>query len=79
MNYAQTQIEDTVNTAQNLLACRTLEEMANLQAQFLQQSFDRLVNEASKIAQTTANLAKETAVPLNDEMERMMQNMSKVV
>lgn len=79
MTYAQTQMEETVTTAQKLLSCRSIEEMADLQAQFMQQSFDRLVNEASKIAQTTANLAKETAVPLNDEMERLVQNMNRVV
>lgn len=75
LNYAQTQIEDMVQTVQSLFACRSLDELNAVQERFMQQSFDRLVNEASKIAQTTATLAKDAVVPLNDEMENMAQKM----
>lgn len=72
VNFAQDQIEETVLTAQQLLNCRSLEDLATVQTKFVKQSFDRLVKQANKMAQSTANLAKTAAAPLSDRMERFM-------
>lgn len=72
-NYAREQIEKTVHTAQQLLNCRTLEDVKALQSQFMQQSFDRLVKEASKMTQTAVHLAKDTVEPLSNRMENLFK------
>lgn len=77
VSYAQNQLEETMLAIQHLLNCRTLEEMAEVQSQFMHDSFDRFIAETSKMAQTTANLAKESAVPFSDQMEDMMNRMSR--
>lgn len=74
-SFAQAQLDDLIHTFKRLFASRDMDELSRIQAEFMQQSFDRLVGEASKIAQTTANLAKDTVVPLNDEMENMVQKL----
>jgi len=77
ISFAQTQVEETMRTAEALLQCRTLEDMTNVQTQFMQQSFDRFLAEANKLAQSTASLAKDTANPLRDQMERFVERMSR--
>ena len=73
LHYAQEQIDKTVHTAQQLLNCRSFEEAKSIQSQFMQQSFDRLVKEASKMTQTAAHMAKETVEPLSNRMENFIQ------
>lgn len=70
MSFAQDQMQETVQTAQQLLNCRSLEDVATVQTKFVKDSFDRLVKQANKMAQTTANMAKGAATPLSDRMER---------
>lgn len=75
IHYAYSQIEDVTATLYRLLSCRSLDDMTAIQEEFVQKSFDRLIDEASKIAQTTVNMAKDTVVPLNDEMENVVQKL----
>jgi phasin family protein len=76
IGFAQGQIEETVQTAQKLLKSRSLEEMASIHAQFVQQSFDRLVDGANKMTQKAASFAKDRVEPLNDQMESFVQRMN---
>ncbi len=76
IGFAQGQIEETVQAAQQLLKSRTLEEMAAVQTQFIQQSFDRLVNGANKMTQKAAHFAKERVEPLNAQMESFAKRMN---
>jgi phasin family protein len=75
--YAKNQIEETVSATQKLLNCRSLEDAAQVQTQYMQQSFDRLVKEASKLAQSSANMAKNTASPIKDQIENFVQKMTR--
>lgn len=76
MKYAQSQMEENVQAAQQLLNCRSIEDMTNVQTQFIQQSFDRFIQQTNKMAQSAANLAKESAEPINAKFEGFMQKMS---
>jgi uncharacterized protein YukE len=71
--YAQEQYQDAVATAQQLLNCRTLEDMATLQSQFVQTSFDRLIKQANKLTQSAANAAKEKSGSMNNQLEQFVQ------
>ena len=77
LSYAQEQIEETVSATQQLLNCRTLEDVAMVQTQYMQQSFDRFIKESSKLTQEAANLAKNTASPIKDQIEDFVQKMTK--
>jgi phasin family protein len=60
MTYAQDQMEQTVSATHELLNCRSLEDITQVQTRFVQESFDRFVRETSKLAQAAANLTKDT-------------------
>jgi phasin family protein len=77
MSYAQEQIEDAVQTAQQLLNCRTLEDMAALQTRYVQQSFDRFVKKANTLTQTAANKAKDRSGALNNQWEQFVQRITR--
>lgn len=51
-SYAQEQMDDTVAAAQRLLNCRTLEDMATVQSQYVQHSLQRLVKQANNLSQS---------------------------
>ena len=71
VSFAQDQLQESVLTAQQLMNCRSLEDVATVQTKFVKQSFDRLVKQANKMAQTTATFAKGAAEPLSDRMESL--------
>lgn len=71
MSFAQDQLQETVLTAQQLMNCRSLEDVTAVQSQFVKQSFERLVKQASKMAQSSANIAKTAAEPLSNRMQSL--------
>jgi hypothetical protein len=78
LNYARNQIEETVQTAQSLMNCRSFEEMKAVQSRFMQQSFDRIMDEANKSAQKAARMARDKAQsikPLSTKIEEFVQRM----
>lgn len=77
LGFARQHIEETVQTAQSLLKCRSLEDVMSVRNSYLQQSFDRLINHASKMTQNAVHLAKEKTEPLSNQVEKFVEGFKK--
>jgi phasin family protein len=69
----QEQFDETVQTAQKLLNCHSWEDISQVHTEFLQQSFERLVQHATALAQSAARSAQNINAPLGDQFDTLVQ------
>lgn len=59
-----------------LLACRTLNELAEAQNKLMQQNFDEAMSTATKLSEMAIKICNEACEPLNGQMTKTMKKMS---
>ena len=69
----QEQFDETVQTAQKLLNCQTWEALSQVHTQYMQESFDRLMQNATSLVQKAAKSAQNINAPLGDQFDTLMQ------
>ncbi len=73
MSLAQEQIGEAVSMLQALLKCRSLQDVTSLQKDYMQKSFDRLVQQTNKLTQEMELMTKNKSKPLNEQLENFMR------
>ena len=61
---AQASVEDGIDTTKKMFACKTVEEMVELQAAYASKGYDKAVKDSQKVSNLTTKLADEAFQPL---------------
>lgn len=61
---AQASVEENVNAAKALMACKNVQEFTSLQADLAKTGYEKFVKEAGKVSETTVKLAEEAMEPI---------------
>ncbi len=76
MSIAQTSAERQSEAFKQLLSCKTLNEFTEAQNKFAQQSFDELMQNATKLSEISIKLATDVFEPINDEVSKGIKKAS---
>ena len=63
--YGQSALDKSITTGKALLAAKTLQEVVELQNDFLKSSFDAMLAETSRLQELTTKVTNEALAPLN--------------
>lgn len=66
MQYTQQSLQMSMRVANDLMTCRTVEDMLNIQRDFMRQSVDTFLHESARLLEMSSNVATEAVNPLND-------------
>ncbi len=76
MDIAQTSGEKNANMGKTLMACKTLNELTEVQSRMAQASFDDFMTNATKISEMSVKLCTDCFEPLNDQMSKSIKRAS---
>lgn len=77
MNLTQETFEAYVQVAQGLLSARTLREAVDVQTDFANTTFGKLVAEGTKVSEISVKLANEAALPINARVNATIEQLLK--
>jgi len=77
MSMAQTSMEKSQDVGKELMACKTLNELAETNNKLAQKSFDDLITTTTKLSEMAMKVANEASEPLNKMMNQAMEKASK--
>lgn len=77
--FTKTQVEDTVSAAKAMMGAKTLQELYDLQNDYMKSSMDALMQQSTKLGEVSTKLAKETFEPLNEHFQQAVDKMLKPV
>ncbi|HLO75363.1 MAG TPA: phasin family protein [Magnetospirillum sp.] len=69
MHYTQQSLQMSMRCANELMTCRTVEDMLKVQRNFVRQSVDSLLQESVKLLELSTGTAQEAATPLQHRVE----------
>lgn len=61
MSYTQQSFQLSLRTANDLMSCRTVEDMVNVQRNFMRQSVDTFLQESAKLLEISGGVADEAS------------------
>jgi phasin family protein len=70
MGYCQTSLDSNVDIAKQALACKTLQDVVDLQSGYAKTSFDKLMTEGTKLSEMGMKVASEATQPLQARVNR---------
>ncbi len=76
MDMAQNSAAKSQEAAQELMACKTLNELTEAQTKLAQSSFDEFMTGATKMSEMGVKLATDAMEPINDQMSKTMKKAS---
>lgn len=76
MAFTKHQIEDQISATKAMMGAKTLQELYDLQNDYLKSSLDAVMQQSTKLGELTTKLAKESFEPLN---ERFQQSFDKLL
>lgn len=79
LNIAQKTAEKNGEAFKTLLACKTVNEYAEVQNRLAQQGFDDFMTGATKISELGIKLASEGFAPINDQVSKAVKKASDAV
>lgn len=79
MGIAQKSVEKNGEAFKTLLACKTVNEYAEVQNRLAQQGFDDFMTGATKISELGIKLASEGFAPINDQVSKAVKKASDAV
>jgi len=71
MHYTQQSLQLSLRTCNDLMTCRTVEDMLNVQRNFMRQSVDSFLQETSKILELSSGVTSEAIQPIQGRAEQM--------
>ena len=77
MSMAQSSMEKSQGVGSELMACKTLNELAETNNKLAQKSFDDLITTTTKLSEMAMKVANEASEPLNQVMNQAMDKASK--
>ncbi|MGE5547772.1 MAG: phasin family protein [Solirubrobacterales bacterium] len=66
MQYTQRSLRMSMRTANDMMACRSVEDMMQLQRDFVRDSVDTFLQESAKVLELTSSVASEAVHPLQE-------------
>lgn len=79
MGMAQKNAEKSGEAVKTLLACKTVNEYAEVQNRLAQEGFDDLMAGATKLSELSVKLVSDGFAPINDQMGRTIKKASDAV
>ena len=80
LGMTQSTMEDSVGAAREVMGCKSLKELMDVQTGLFKTGFDRFVTESGKLTEQSMKVAEQTAEPLtsrsNDVLERVFKPMA---
>ena len=73
MDIAQANGEKGQEVAKTLMACKTLNELTEVQTKLAQESFDDFMSTATKLSELSIKVATESLEPINDQVGKAMK------
>jgi len=73
MNRAQTMSERQANMWKSLMACKTINELAETQNRLAQESFEDMMSMTAQMSEMSVKVMMETMEPLNKQMTMAMK------
>jgi len=74
---AQESVQDGVETTKAMLACRTLDDVVNLQAKAATVGLDRWLTEGRKISEMSLKVVEESVAPVAERVNHAMDRMGR--
>ncbi|MBP2298240.1 phasin family protein [Azospirillum picis] len=77
--YGQSALDKSIAAGRALLSAKTLQEVIELQNDFLKSSFDSMLAETSRLQELTTKVTNEALAPLNARVTATVETLSKPV
>jgi len=71
MHYTQQSLQLSLRTCNDLMTCRTVEDMLSVQRNFMRQSVDSFLQESAKLLELSSGAASEAVQPIQGRAEEM--------
>lgn len=68
MQYTQQSLQMGMRVANEMMTCRTVDDMLKVQQNFVRQSVDTFLQESARLLEMSSSVASEAVTPLNDRM-----------
>lgn len=75
--FAQKSVETQVETAKAMFGARNVNELMDVQNEFMRNSYDQFSAESAKISEMSLKLANEVAAPMQAQATQMVERASK--
>lgn len=79
VEYANKAFSDNVEISKNIFACRTINDMVDLQTKIMKSSFDSLFNQSSKLTGMLFEYSTEALEPINERVSQATEQFSKTL
>jgi phasin family protein len=76
MEIAQEAGEKSATATKSVLACKTLNELTEVQTKLAQASFDEFMSNATKLSEMSVKVATDCLAPINDQVGKTMKKAS---
>lgn len=73
MQYTQQSLQMGLRVANDLMTCRSVEDMLDVQRNFVRQSVDTFLQESARLLEMSSNVATDAVNPLSDRFGGMRQ------
>ncbi|CAO3354545.1 phasin family protein [Azospirillum palustre] len=77
--YGQSALDKSITTGKALLTARTIQEVVELQNDFLKSSFDSLLAETTRLQELSTKVTNEALAPLNARVSATVETFSKPI
>lgn len=68
--------EKNANATKSLMACKTLNELADVQSKLAQSSYDTFLSNATKLSELSVKLCTDSFAPINDQVGKAVKKAS---
>lgn len=69
MNYTQQSLQLSIKAANDLMTCRTVEDMLSVHSNFMRQSMDTFLQEGARLLELSNGVASEATMPIQQRAE----------
>ena len=76
MTMNQKYMEQQQEAAKNMMNCRTMNDWADMQSKWMQQSVDQMVSNMSKLSEMSIKMTTEAFQPMNDQWSKAAKKAS---
>ncbi|MEZ5690826.1 MAG: phasin family protein [Rickettsiales bacterium] len=77
VEYASKSFSENVELSKDIFACRTINDMVDLQTRVIKNSFDSLLNQSGRISNMFFEFSSEALEPINERMSQASEQLSK--
>lgn len=79
MEYSNKSFSDGIELSKDIFACRTINDMVDLQSRIIKRSLDSFFNQSTKLSSMLFEYSNEAFEPINERVSQAGEQMSKVL